>query len=330
MGRGSGGGDFTLIYIHTASQTIFAYDPQTDTHTPIFTCPQACYDPSTDANGRIGFVTASGFGIFDLISNDYTQFSADFGVYGYKGGAAFRSDLAYVAYEGRFNMQMRLLITDLSTGETSDLGNSGIGNPAWSWDDQAVLVSDGYTLSIMPIDGGDPEIVAFELDGVDLFQPYDAENWFFRGMNGSEMGLYFGNPKDISLIYADQPNSALVTYAVTDTYASMIFFSPRASDYTILVTDISSVPVRTRFCASTDLSSDSCLSISTQRDVIDIALSPDNRYVAWLSENPDMGFGFYDLWIADLSAPSISPIRIAESISDPSTRPSGLTWMRDG
>lgn len=332
-----GSGDTSLIYIHATTQTITAYDPQTDTHTPIFTCPEACYDPSTDENGRIAFVTASGFGIFDTILGDYTQFSVDFGVYGYKGGATFRSDLAYVVYEGRFDMQMRLLLTDLSSGETTDLGSSGVGNPAWSWDEQAVLVSDGYDLFIVPIDGGDVERVEmsryqdpFYVDGMDLFSAHSEDSWFFRGVNNGTMGLYLGTVKDYEQVSGDDVHSALITYSVTDTLTGTIFFSARAGDYTISVVDISSVPVRTRFCTSTFTSSDSCFLVSTQYEMIDIALAPDSQYVAWIEENPDMGFGFYDLWVADLSAPNITPTRIAEQISNPSTRPSALTWMRNG
>lgn len=301
-----------LIYVDSIRHTVMAYDPQTDAHTPIFTCPQACYDPAIDDMGRIALVSATGFIVYDPISDDTRQITADFGVYGYKGGAAFRSDLAYVAYEGRFEMTMRLLLTDLATGETTDLFSAGVGNPAWSSDRQAVLVSDGHDLFIVPIDGTHAVHIPFALEQADLFRPYDNQRWLFRGMQDGIRGLYVGDGDDATPIHADALYSALVTYDFTDTLAGAIIIAPRTGRLALVVINLQTGAV--------------LYQLPDQPDMTAIALSSDDRYVAWMAENADMGFGFYDLWIADLSTETITPVRIAERLSNPSARPSGIVW----
>lgn len=303
-----------LIYVDSIRHTVMAYDPQTATHTPIFTCPEACYDPAIDERGRIALVSTGGFIIYDPIADAHTSIIADFGVYGYKGGAAFRSDLAYVAYEGRFDMTMRLLLTDLTTGETTDLFSAGVGNPAWSSDEQAVLVSDGHDLFIVPIDGTDAVHIPFMLEQADLFRPYDNQRWLFRGLQDGIRGLYVGDGDDATPIYADARYSALVTYAVTDTLAGAIVIAPRTARLALVIIDLQTGAVRYH--------------LPDQPDMMAIALSSDERYVAWIAENADMGFGFYDLWLADLSSETITPIHIATRLSNPSARPSAVVWGR--
>jgi hypothetical protein len=67
--------------------------------------------------------------------------------------------------------------------------------------------------------------------------------------------------------------------------------------------------------------------INQYTEILHLALSPDARYVTWTAENPDLGFGFYDMWLLDMSDTGNTPIRIAEAISNPSVRPSRMVWI---
>ncbi|MDX2078525.1 MAG: hypothetical protein SFZ02_18985 [bacterium] len=380
----------TLITINSTTRTITAYDPTTDTHTPLFTCPDGCYDPVYDRHTpRIGFVTDSGFGIYDIISNDYAQFSADFGVYGYKGGAAFRDDLAYVAYEARFDMDTRLMLTDLISGTTTDLYVGGVGNPSWTADGEAVLSTDGATLWRVPINGADVTSIMLPHPAMytDLYTLF-GDGWLYRGIDEIGYTLFFTDDSG-TIELASAP--AIVSYSASELAGKIALstFDPRGGNYTLLVINLTpksplhsgegtftkwlnsllpllqigeggrgdevilSPPqplpiawrgaktylrngfhpsfstwwdVGTRYIVSTRGIGDEVI-LSQRRDIFDISLSPDGRYVAWVEENADMGFGFYDVWIADLSADEITPLRVAENITTPAERPSGVAWM---
>jgi len=321
----------TLIYINTDTQTIIAYDPVTDTHTPLFTCPDGCYDPSVDNLGRIGFVTDNGFGIYNPISNDYAQFLADFGVYGYKGGAIFRHDLALVAYEARFDMSSRLMVMDLSSGQITDLHGAGVGNPTWSADGDAILSSTGTSLITIPMNGDEtltdiiytPPITlptmpsqfytAMFTDLVTVF----GDGLLYRGSN--EFGYWlFLNLAGATIEVASAP--AIMRYSASPSagMVAIIAYDPQNGIYEMRVIHIES--------QNSFASPKTRIIVSQHNEIFDLALSPDGQYVAWIAENPDLGFGFYDLWITDLWADDNTPKRIAEAITNPSVRPSGMLF----
>lgn len=300
----------TLIYIDATTYTLIAYDPHTDAHTPLIACPAACYDPATDQRGRIAVVTDGGFAIFDGASGDFITHAVDFGVYGYKGGAAFRPDLAYVAYDARFDMHMRLMLTDLTTGITRDVFSAGVGNPAWTPDGTALVISDGTTVWRVPIDGGDPTAldIPHPSNYIDLVTPF-GDGWAYRGRDETGYAVYIATlARATPLIHAP----AIMTYATSDTHIASVTYDLTTYRYAIVIADATTPPI----------------TIPDRRDITTIALSPDGRYAAWLEEHPQLGFGFYDLWLVDRSASSVEPVRIAEGITAPNTRPSRLLWMR--
>ena len=320
-----------LIFINSTTLEIIAYDPATDTHTPLFVCPDGCYDPSMDNFGRIGFVTDIGFGIYTPSLDDYAQFPADFGVYGYKGGVAFRDDLAYVAYEARFDMNSRLMLMDLSSGQITDLYSAGVGNPTWSSDGNAILSSTGTSLITIPINGDDPitdiiytPTIAFPTMPsqfyttmfTDLVTPF-GEGLLYRGSN--EFGYWlFLNLAGATIEIASAP--AIMRYATSESagMVGIITYDPRDGIYEVQVIDIES---------KNSFTSPKPNRITSQRtEIFDLALSHDGRYVAWIAENTDLGFGFYDLWITDLSIEDSTPNRIAEAITNSSVRPSGMIF----
>jgi hypothetical protein len=332
-----------LIFANSTTRTITAYDPTTDTHTPLFTCPDGCYDPVYDKHTpRIGFVTDSGFGIYDIISNDYAQFLADFGVYGYKGGAAFRDDLAYVAYEARFDMDMRLMLTNLQSGATTDLYMGGVGNPSWTADGEAVLSTDGATLWRVPINGTDVTSILLPHPAMytDLYTPF-GDGWVYRGIDEIGYTLFFLDDDQNTHEIASAP--AILSYSASELSGKIALstFDPRGGDYGILVILSPPQPLPIAWGGAKTYLGNGILPLlqtgeggrgdevilSQRRDIFDISLSPDGRYVAWVEENADMGFGFYDVWLADLSAEEITPLRVVEMITTPAERPSGVAWI---
>ncbi|GEM_PF-2673524 len=342
----------TLIYINSTTRTIIAYNPATDTHIPLFTCPEACYDPVVDDLGRIGVVTDSEFGIYDPATDEYRAIPADFGVYGYKSGAAFRDDLRYVAYEARFDMAMRLMLTDLDSGETIDLHAGGVGNPSWTADGDAILSSDGNTLWHVPINGDDATAIVLDRPAMyaDLFTPF-ADGWLYRGIDEAGYYLFFTDDTDTTQL-ASAP--AIIGYSASELSQKIAVstFDPRNGDYQLWIkctptvcgeganTPVFSMQwgVGTAYMPSTrgigrdvlrpyTIPQNDSVIFDERRELFAIALSPDGQYVSWIEENPDMGFGFYDVWVADLSAEAITPLRVAERITTPAERPSGVAWM---
>jgi hypothetical protein len=328
----------TLITINSTTRIITAYNLATDTHTPLFTCPEACYDPAVDDVGRIGFVTDSGFAIYDPANDEYRAIPADFGTYGYKG-ASFRHDLRYVAYEARFDMDMRLMLTDLEFGTTTDLYGGGVGKPSWTGDGDAILSSDGNTLWHIPINGDDVTAIVLERPAMytDLFTPF-ADGWLYRGMDEGGYYLFSTDDTDTTQI-ASAP--AILGYSASESSQKIALstFDPRNGVYQLLIVGGLVLDVGTAYMPSTGeiggrnvlrpytISQRDTVIFDERREIATIALSPDGHYLAWIEENPDMGFGFYDVWIADLSASEITPMRVAEQITTPAERPSGVAWM---